>query len=199
MAFSLELSLIILFTFLATLSASPLKGFSIIGYPEDDLPSHDSLLKFFESWMSKHGKMYDTLEEKIKKFQVFKGNLLHIDRVNSRRKSYWLGLNEFADMTHEEFKARYLGINVKMGRERKNPSLKTGFFRYASTGHIAKSVDWRKKGAVTRVKNQGSCGMTPLFFVLGLSLRLMKGRCFDLIELFRELLGVLYGGCGRGY
>ncbi|GKV33393.1 hypothetical protein SLEP1_g41911 [Rubroshorea leprosula] len=81
----------------------------------------DKLMELFESWMDKHGKIYETIEEELRKFDVFKDNVNHIDETNKRVSNYWLELNEFADLTHEEFKSLYLG-------------------------------------AVTRVKNQGSCG-----------------------------------------
>ncbi|CAA7407246.1 unnamed protein product [Spirodela intermedia] len=158
MASSFKLSLVLLAVCLAAGSASLLKDFSIVGYSEEDLASHDRLLELFESWMSKHGRVYESLEEKLRRFQVFKGNLLHIDQTNRRRASYWLGLNEFADLSHDEFKAMYLGVKVNAARERRASSSGEGSFRYAAVQSLPKAVDWRKKGAVTRVKNQGACG-----------------------------------------
>lgn len=158
MASSFKLSLVLLSACLAAGSASLLKDFSIVGYSEEDLASHDRLLELFESWMSKHGRVYESMEEKLRRFQVFKGNLLHIDQANRRRASYWLGLNEFADLSHDEFKARYLGVKVNEARERRASFSSEGSFRYAAAKPLPKAVDWRKKGAVTRVKNQGGCG-----------------------------------------
>lgn len=89
------------------------------------------------------------------RFEVFKDNLKHIDKRNKEISSYWLGLNEFADLSHDEFKKMYLGLRPDV--RRKSQSAKD--FSYGDVVELPKSVDWRKKGAVTPVKNQGSCGM----------------------------------------
>ncbi|GLT35276.1 hypothetical protein SLA2020_097430 [Shorea laevis] len=133
------------------------RDYSIVGYSPDDLTSMDKLMELFESWMDKHGKIYETIEEKLRKFDVFKDNLNHIDETNKRVTNYWLELNEFADLTHEEFKNMYLGLKQDLaGRQRWSAG--NGEFTYRDVVDLPKSVDWRKKGAVTRVKNQGSCG-----------------------------------------
>ncbi|KAG8084595.1 hypothetical protein GUJ93_ZPchr0010g9504 [Zizania palustris] len=130
--------------------------FSVVGYSEEDLSSHDRLLELFEKWAAKYRKAYASFEEKVKRFEVFKDNLKHIDDANKKVASYWLGLNEFADLTHDEFKAAYLGLAPALTRRDGGG----GVFRYegVSDGEVPKEVDWRKKGAVTDVKNQGQCG-----------------------------------------
>jgi xylem cysteine proteinase len=129
---------------------------SIVGYAPEDLESHERLMKLFEEWMAKHRKKaYASLEEKLRRFEVFKDNLKHIDETNREVSSYWLGLNGFADLTQEEFKAAYLGL-------RPNPHVHESrrSFRYedVDASSLPKSVDWRKMGAVTEIKNQGQCG-----------------------------------------
>ncbi|KAJ8453071.1 hypothetical protein Cgig2_014834 [Carnegiea gigantea] len=128
--------------------------FSIIGYLPDDLSSNERLHDLFVSWMSKHRKFYDDVEERLLRFEVFKDNLKHIDERNKQVTSYWLGLNEFADLTREEFRNKYLGLRV--AHRRRAGSSEDFIYRHASSS--PKSVDWRKKGAVTPIKNQGSCG-----------------------------------------
>ncbi|CAN1315762.1 Cysteine protease XCP1 [Linum perenne] len=151
---------VLLLLALAATSATLLvsgRDFSIVGYSSDDLTSTDKLVDLFESWIEKHGKIYETIEEKLTRFEIFKDNLFHIDQTNKRVTNYWLGLNEFADLSHHEFKKMYLGlltppttrdINVEDEDEEDD----------TVNNNIPKSVDWRKKGAVTPVKNQGSCG-----------------------------------------
>jgi xylem cysteine proteinase len=139
------------------------RDFSIVGYSEEDLSSHESLAELFERWLSRHRKAYASLEEKLRRFQVFKDNLHHIDETNRKVSSYWLGLNEFADLTHDEFKATYLGLRPSGGddddeEEEGSPSLAAGSYEGVDVASLPKSVDWRSKGAVTGVKNQGQCG-----------------------------------------
>ncbi|CAK9156270.1 unnamed protein product [Ilex paraguariensis] len=69
--------------------------------------------------------------------------------------NYLLGLNEYEDLSHEEFKIMYLGLKVEFPKRRGSPEE----FTYREVVDLPKSVDWRrKKVAVTPVKNQGSCG-----------------------------------------
>lgn len=128
---------------------------SIVGYSPEDLTSMDKLIELFESWMAKHGKIYETIEEKLRRFDIFKDNLKHIDERNKAVSNYWLGLNEFADLTHHEFKSMYLGLRPVTAGPRESESFS---YEHVSLVDLPKSVDWRKKGAVTNVKNQGSCG-----------------------------------------
>ncbi|XP_057965954.1 cysteine protease XCP1 [Malania oleifera] len=130
--------------------------FSIVGYSPEDLTSIDRLIVLFESWMLKHSKAYKSVEEKLHRFEVFKDNLEHIDERNRKVSSYWLGLNVFADLSHEEFKTAYLGFKVASDATARKRSFED--FTYRDVVDLPKAVDWRSKGAVTPVKNQGSCG-----------------------------------------
>uniref|UniRef100_A0A7C9CR28 Phospholipase A(2) n=1 Tax=Opuntia streptacantha TaxID=393608 RepID=A0A7C9CR28_OPUST len=136
--------------------------FSIIGYSPDDLSSNERLHNLFVSWMSKHRKFYSDVEERLLRFEVFKDNLKHIDERNKQATGYWLGLNEFADLTHEEFRNKYLGLRVA---QRKRAGSSEDFID-RDVSALPKSVDWRKKGAVTPVKNQGSCGKLKIGAIL---------------------------------
>ncbi|KAL9358396.1 hypothetical protein Peur_046519 [Populus x canadensis] len=152
---SLSLMFLLAFFFMSFFANSGLaRDFSIVGYTPEDLTSGDKIIDLFESWISKHGKIYESIEEKWLRFEIFKDNLFHIDETNKKVVNYWLGLNEFSDLSHEEFKNKYLGLKVDMS-ERRECSQE---FNYKDVMSIPKSVDWRKKGAVTDVKNQGSCG-----------------------------------------
>lgn len=71
--------------------------------------------------------------------------------------SFTLSLNAFADLTHQEFKASFLGFSAASidHDRRRNASVQPpGTLR-----DVPASIDWRKKGAVTEVKDQASCGM----------------------------------------
>nr|GMC55059.1 low-temperature-induced cysteine proteinase-like [Ipomoea batatas] len=114
--------------------------------------SEDEVKEMFESWLVKHGKSYNAVDEKDKRFKIFKDNLNYIDEKNSLgNRSYKLGLNRFADITNEEYRAGFLGAKRDAGRSRE----KRESDRYAPVAgdSLPDSIDWREKGAVT----EGSC------------------------------------------
>ncbi|GKV22621.1 hypothetical protein SLEP1_g32477 [Rubroshorea leprosula] len=131
---------------------------SIIDYNlKHDLRSETHVRMMFEAWLVKHRKNYNALGEKELRFQIFKDNLKFIDEHNAVERPYKLGLNQFADLTNEEYKAMYLGARM----ERKNGAAKNvSSDRYAAKDgdKLPESVDWREKGAVAAVKDQGQCG-----------------------------------------
>lgn len=68
--------------------------------------------------------------------------------------SFTLSLNAFADLTHHEFKLSRLGLSASaVNLDRRNVQ------EPDSLDDIPASIDWRKKGAVTHVEDQGRCGM----------------------------------------
>ncbi|PKA47332.1 Xylem cysteine proteinase 1 [Apostasia shenzhenica] len=198
---TMKISLLFLPMFLLSCSGIP-REFSIVGYSEEDLTSRDHLLDLFESWMAKHNKSYATLKEMVKRFDIFKDNLMHIDETNKKITSYWLGLNEFADLSHEEFKERYLGLKPKFLRRRVDESDDRKEFKNQNVVGLPKSVDWRKKGAVTPVKNQGACGscwaFSTVVAVEGIN-QIMTGNLTSLSE--QELIDCdkeFNNGCNGG-
>ncbi|CDP13261.1 unnamed protein product [Coffea canephora] len=122
---------------------------------ERDLASEESLWDLYERWRSHHTVSRD-LSEKRKRFNVFKANVHHIHKVNQKDKPYKLKLNSFADMTNHEFREFY-SSKVKHYRMLHGSRANTGFM-HGKTESLPASVDWRKQGAVTGVKNQGKCG-----------------------------------------
>uniref|UniRef100_A0A7N0UXB0 Cysteine protease n=1 Tax=Kalanchoe fedtschenkoi TaxID=63787 RepID=A0A7N0UXB0_KALFE len=142
-------------TALILISSAAAHKFSIVGYAPEDLTSIGRLIELFETWVAKHSKVYNSIEEKLERFEVFKDNLKHIHERNKEVTEYWLGLNEFADLSHEEFRSSYLGLKADQSSRRASPSNE---FSYKDVVDVPKEVDWRKKGAVTPVKNQGQCG-----------------------------------------
>jgi len=96
------------------------------------------------------------LGEKEKRFQIFKDNFRFIDEHNAGNHTYKLGLNRFADLTNEEYRSKYLG--TKMNRKQKLSSRKSDRYAPRDGVTLPDSIDWRTKGAVAPVKDQGSCG-----------------------------------------
>uniref|UniRef100_A0A0D3G1H2 Oryzain beta chain n=3 Tax=Oryza TaxID=4527 RepID=A0A0D3G1H2_9ORYZ len=94
--------------------------------------------------------------EHERRFHVFWDNLKFVDAHNARadeRGGFRLGMNRFADLTNEEFRATFLGAKVA---ERSRAAGER--YRHDGVEELPESVDWREKGAVAPVKNQGQCG-----------------------------------------
>ncbi|KAL2458987.1 Cysteine proteinase RD21a [Forsythia ovata] len=152
---------LILFTlFFALTNASDM---SIISYDEKNnvngpsLRSHNEVKLMYEAWIVKHSKSYNALGEKEKRFEIFKDNLRYIDEHNAKgNQTYKLGLNRFADLTNKEYRNMYLGR--KHDPKRRFPKVKSDRYDPKVDDSLPDSIDWRKKGAVNPIKDQGSCG-----------------------------------------
>ncbi|KAK7400164.1 hypothetical protein VNO78_11364 [Psophocarpus tetragonolobus] len=122
----------------------------------------------FERWQKEHGREYGNQEEKAKRFQIFQRNLRHINELNAKRKSptqHRLGLTKFADMSPEEFHKTYLKpIQTPSNFFNSGKLYKTHDDDCQNLPH---SVDWRDKGAVTQVRDQGQCKSDWAFSVSG--------------------------------
>ncbi|CAH9142684.1 unnamed protein product, partial [Cuscuta epithymum] len=118
-----------------------------------------------EKWMNYYGRVYEDEMEKEFRFAVFKENLEFIHAFNREKKnrSFRLGVNAFADLTNQEFRAlRTTGYNssrrnlhLNDNNDGKPSSHDT--FKYRNFTAIPTSLNWKKKGAVTPVKDQGQC------------------------------------------
>ncbi|XP_047970551.1 zingipain-2-like [Salvia hispanica] len=121
-------------------------------------PDDQQLKGLYEEWLARHGKAYNAIGEKDKRFDIFKDNYNYINEHNALNRTYKVGLNQFADLTHAEYKSMYLGTRIDA--HRRFARSKNASPRYLSRAgdRLPESVDWRKTGAVAPIKNQGTCG-----------------------------------------
>jgi C1A family cysteine protease len=114
----------------------------------------------FINFVQQHNKQYDhqTFEER---YYVFRENYKRIELLNAKSPNKVFGINKFADMTPEEFRKSYLmpkGVIKNQGkRDVIEPKVKLN--------DLPDKFDWRDKGCVTKVKNQGQCGSCWAFSV----------------------------------
>uniref|UniRef100_A0ACD5WI16 Uncharacterized protein n=1 Tax=Avena sativa TaxID=4498 RepID=A0ACD5WI16_AVESA len=109
-----------------------------------------------ESWMAQYGRVYKDAAEKAQRFEVFKANVAFIESFNAAgNNKFWLDVNQFADITNDEFRTTRTNKGYKANPVR----VRSTGFRYENVSFDAlpATVDWRAKGAVTPVKDQGQC------------------------------------------
>jgi len=115
----------------------------------------------WQLWKATHNKQYtDIYEEKVR-FTIWQDNVRRITKFNRKSSSLALRMNHFGDMTTTEFKFKMNGF--LMGSKSKSGST----FLTPTYAQIPKSVDWRTKGYVSEVKNQGQCGSCWAFSTTG--------------------------------
>ena len=108
-----------------------------------------------EQWMARYGRVYNDAAEQQRRLEIYESNVKLVETFNAAANhKYKLGTNQFADLTNEEFRAIYNGF-----RPSKVTTTKAAkSFRYENVTAVPSTMDWRKKGAVTPIKDQGQCG-----------------------------------------
>ncbi|KAL2333505.1 hypothetical protein Fmac_014718 [Flemingia macrophylla] len=124
-----------------------------------DTDTDTEVMVMYEEWLLKHQKVYNAFGEKDTRFHVFKDNLRFIQHHNAQNHTYKLGLNKFADITNDEYRAMYFATNTHAKRRLVKPKTTTAHrYTYNAGDRFPLHVDWRLKGAVAPIKDQGSCG-----------------------------------------
>ncbi|KAM3362146.1 hypothetical protein P3S68_017000 [Capsicum galapagoense] len=146
--------------------------------------SEASMVQKHEKWMARFGRVYRDDAEKAKRLKIFKDNVDYIESTNKAGiRPYKLSINGFADLTNEEFRATHNGYKMSSHRE----SSRTISFRHENVTAPA-TMDWRKKGAVTGVKDQGQCGCCWAFSAVAATEGINKIKTGKLVSLSEQEL-----------
>lgn len=160
------------------------------------------VVESFAKWRVAYGRSYGNPSELQYRTKVFYQNYQKVLEMQKRATSHTVGLNQFADMTEEEFVAKYTGYNHQERRSTRRAG-KRVVRKAQNLKALPESIDWRQKGAVNPIRNQGRCGSCWAFSaVVGLegAYYVAKGELIQLSEQNLVDCSVKYGnhGCNGG-
>ena len=153
--------------------------------------------KEFTNFQERFSKHYSTIQELETRFSVFRNNFVSILAHNADfNQNFTMGVNQFTDLTPEEFKDQYIG-GFKSAGDLKSEVGSYGCKSFSSSASGSPvSMDWRAKGVVNPVRDQGQCGSCWAFATTANAESVWAISSGELLDLSEEFLVDCASGVG---
>ncbi|XP_052811995.1 procathepsin L-like isoform X2 [Mya arenaria] len=146
----------------------------------------------FEKFKQDYGKQYANSPEEAQRRAIFADNVEYVNAHNLQyalgKMSYYMGVNQYSDMTFKEWASLYTSQIVD---DVSNGNAST--FLTPETFKAPGYVDWRRKGYVTSVKNQTGAIEGQHFRKTGKLISLSEQQLVDCSRSYGNK------GCGGGF
>ena len=158
-----------------------------------DIDIDEVLFHKFQRFINKYHKKYNSVKEFLARYEVFKRNTISAFEENA---SYQIGITKFSDLTSQEFSKMYLNLNYDaFAVANFNP------FIVKVSNAAPDSWDWRDKGYINIIKDQGSCGANWAFTACSILEALYYMKKGVMISLSEQMLidcDIYDSGCNGG-
>ena len=157
--------------------------------------------KVFKEWRKMHNKKYKSQSEEREAMDKFMKNFMEIEEHNKQYQEGKVTYNrkvwEYSDLSREEKRKLLYGVKLQEDTGRTTRAASTKTF---PTG--PKSVDWRKKGLVGPIENQGGCGSCWSYsssaVVEAMMRKKSKNKAMMSKQQLLDCVGAGNFGCGGG-
>ncbi len=190
-----------------------LKLASIFAIITNVISSNTPIMDRFKNWIEIHKIQARDDAHLDHIFNNWFSNDKYIEEINSKNLSYTLGHNAYSGLNSDEF-TEMMGFKqnselVEKGTGFLRRNIKSSssyeFLNVETQNTIQSSIDWRTKGVVGNVRDQGSCGSCWSFSgtsTIESAVAIKTGKLYDLSEQQSvSCAGIKYGnlGCNGGY
>jgi len=110
----------------------------------------------FQNWMTQHKRVYSSESEYSTRLGIFADNIVRIAQLNKDSDKFGgarFNLTKFSDLTPAEFKQKFLNNLITL-----TPDSEKDVYELPVGVTVGDAFDWKSKGKITAVKDQGQCG-----------------------------------------